>query len=391
MLGGALLALVRNWPSLIWSFIKRQSMVVIDITDKDQAFQWLTLWLANHEYSKNQARLLTIKTEHDKQYRRPEIIFSPAPGTHWLFYKGRLMILSRQRQQMGQGQLEAFREYFTIKILGRNRAVSFQLINDAYDLACPSTVDKVAVHRAGNYGWSLSSWIPKRNIESVILQPGIMPKLVKDIENFRHSESYYTDRGIPYRRGYLFYGPPGNGKTSAVIALAAKFQMDIGVINLKSDSLEDLAGIIAGTPPGTLILLEDIDCVVSGRKTKSSVSFSGLLNAIDGLSAGHGQIIMMTTNYREKLDDALIRPGRCDVQMEFPNADSNTAELMFERFFPGSGFAHEFSNRVPCETSMATLQKHLMQHKDSPRAAFDTPINKDILDESETAKEGTGT
>lgn len=57
-------------------------------------------------------------------------------------------------------------------------------------------------------------------MSSVILDRGIMPNLVKDMEHFLSNPNWYIDRGIPYRRGYLLFGPPGSGKTSAIMALA---------------------------------------------------------------------------------------------------------------------------------------------------------------------------
>lgn len=400
MVGGALLALVRGWPARIWSFIKRQSMVVIDIPDKDQAFKWVNLWLAEHNYSKKWARLITVKTErNDRQYDKPQIIFSPAPGEHWLWYKRRLVILSRNRQQMGEdsgvgSNRDPFREYFTIRILGRRRDLAYQLIEEAYELACPHTVDKITIHRAKHYGdWIISNWIPKRNLSSIILPNGMEEELVDDIQTFLDSEDWYVKRGLPYRRGYLLYGPPGNGKTSLVLGLATHFNLDIALLNLKVSSMsdDDLSDALASAPQNSIIFIEDIDCVVAGRQVEAdAISFSGLLNALDGLSASHGQLVIMTTNHREKLDEALIRPGRCDVQMEFPNADKGQKARMFERFFPDSGLAHEFSNRVPGDISMASLQKHMMMYRDNPRVAFDNAINivKDV-DEQKTPEKGT--
>ena len=397
MFGGAILALVRSWPGRIWNFIKRQSMVVIDIPDKDVAFQWVNTWLADHSYSKNWARLLTVRTErHDRQFDKPKIIFSPAPGNHVLWYRGRLMILSRQRQQMGQGEenqgpaRDPFREYFTIRLLGRRRDIALSLIEEAYELACPHTVDKITIHRAKHYGdWIISNWVPKRDLSSVILPAGMEADLTEDIQTFLDSEDWYTQRGLPYRRGYLFYGPPGNGKTSLVLGLATHFNLDIAMLNVKSTQMsdDDLADALANAPLNAIIFIEDIDCVASGRETEAEVSFSGLLNALDGLSASHGQLVMMTTNHRERLDEALIRPGRCDVQKEFPNADQQQKQRMFARFFPDSDLAQEFSNRVPGDFSMADLQKHMMKYRDKPREAFENAINiaKDV-DEQTTPK-----
>lgn len=386
MVGGAALALVRAWPSRIWGFIQRQSMVSIDIPDRDQAFQWINEWLAKHNYSLNRARSLTVKTErHDRERSRPTIIFSPAPGTHYLWYKRRLMILSRHRQDQAQGDSgvpssgslgkDPFREYFTIRIVGRRRDVALSLIQEAYEVCHPSNINKVTVHRADGYGnWRVATCVPHRPLDSVIFPSGISEYIASDIQTFLDTEEWYVDRSIPYQRGYLFYGPPGNGKTSAITALASHFKFDIGILNLKTSHMDDndLAESIANIPAHTVLVLEDIDCVTEGRKIEDEkISFSGLLNALDGMSASHGQIIFMTTNFRDQLDSALIRPGRCDIQLEFSNATPYQKQHLFERFFPDSNLAVDFSTRAPGVISMAALQGHFMDHRDDPQAAVD--------------------
>jgi chaperone BCS1 len=265
MVGGAAAALLRPWPARLWGFIKRQSMVVIDIPDKDQAFRWINLWLAEHNYSKKRARLLTVKTElHDKRFDKPTVIYSPAPGTHYLWYQKRLMVLTRERKDQPQtsGGAATFREFFTMRILGRGRGVVTSLIQDAYELANPDSVDRITIHRAKHYGeWVISTWAPKRPLESVILPDGTADKLIADVQTFLDSEQWYMDRGLPYRRGYLFYGPPGNGKTSIAMSLATHFDRDIGVLNLKSSQLsdDDLSDALANAPKNTFIFTR-ADC-----------------------------------------------------------------------------------------------------------------------------------
>lgn len=67
-----------------------------------------------------------------------------------------------------------------------------------------------------------------------------------------------------------------------------------------------------------------------------SVTFSGLLNALDGVRSQEGRILMMTTNHREKLDPALLRPGRADVHVELNNASEKQMKGLFRKFFPDS-------------------------------------------------------
>lgn len=129
---------------------------------------------------------------------------------------------------------------------------------------------------------------------------------------------------MPYRRGYLLYGPPGTGKTSFVQAVAGALKLNICYLNLSGGRFDDdgLNRALNDAPAHSIILLEDIDGIfvereaVSVQKKGRNVSFSGLLNALDGVRSQEGRITIMTTNHREKLDPALLRPGRADVHVK---------------------------------------------------------------------------
>jgi chaperone BCS1 len=122
--------------------------------------------------------------------------------------------------------------------------------------------------------------------------------------------------------------------------------------------------------------VEDIDCAFVKRHKangkESGLTFSGLLNAIDGVASSEGRILVMTTNHLEKLDPALVRPGRADVQLWFGNATADQARRLFERFFPERvDLARHFEERVEeRQWSMAALQEYLMLHRRNPEAAL---------------------
>lgn len=150
--------------------------------------------------------------------------------------------------------------------------------------------------------------------------------------------------GIPYRRGYLLHGPPGSGKSSFIQALAGSLEYNICVLNLSERGLTDdkLNHLLANAPERTLILLEDIDAAFTGRTQSGeagfsgSVTFSGLLNALDGVASSTSQRIMfLTTNHIEKLDPALIRPGRVDLKELIDDATPYQAQELFTRFYKG--------------------------------------------------------
>jgi chaperone BCS1 len=108
--------------------------------------------------------------------------------------------------------------------------------------------------------------------------------------------------------------------------------MNICYLNLSGDDLDDdgLNRALNECPAGSIILLEDIDGIFvqreevqkeeSKRHRRRQVTFAGLLNALDGVRSQEGRILFMTTNHREKLDPALLRPGRADFEVLLNNA-----------------------------------------------------------------------
>jgi chaperone BCS1 len=120
------------------------------------------------------------------------------------------------------------------------------------------------------------------------------------------------------------------------------------------------------------------------------VTFSGLLNAIDGVASKEGRLLIMTTNHRSHLDEALIRPGRVDLQIKFNYADwaiihnlfrtlytvedEDKAVLKFPADFPDQEelleLAGGFADKVPSgEFSPAEVQGLLLKYKKEPRKA----------------------
>ena len=160
-------------------------------------------------------------------------------------------------------------------------------------------------------------------------------------------------------------------------ALAGELGYDICILNLSDAGLTDdrLAHALSTTPPTSLVLLEDVDAAFVQRdptdRRSSHVTFSGLLNALDGVAAGEERILFMTTNHLERLDPALIRPGRVDVIHQIGTASTSQVRRMFLKFFPGEQRrAEAFAAAVgPAELSMALLQSFFMLYRESAEQA----------------------
>ena len=106
------------------------------------------------------------------------------------------------------------------------------------------------------------------------------------------------------------------------------------------------------------------------------LTFSGLLNALDGVASSEERILFMTTNHVDRLDPALIRPGRVDYKQVIDHASDIQIKKMFLRFFPeATELADEFvqsvrSNSKGTPVSAAQLQGHFVIHRDSPQDAI---------------------
>ena len=130
--------------------------------------------------------------------------------------------------------------------------------------------------------------------------------MVGDLSSFLSKESFqfYNKHGIPYKRSYLFYGVPGAGKTSLLTAIAGKFKRNLCIMQPTDPRVTDdsLAEAIKEAPSRSIIVLEDVDALFGkNRDTKNpkmNISFSGLLNALDGVSNPDGQVFVLTTNFR---------------------------------------------------------------------------------------------
>ena len=189
---------------------------------------------------------------------------------------------------------------------------------------------------------------------------------------------------MPHRRGYLLHGPPGNGKTTLVTAVAGELGLSVAVLSLSNRALNDdgLRTLVNALPRGTILLMEDINCAFAHRKADeaaSGVTLSGLLNALDGVSSREGRILFMTTNHPDRLDPALVRPGRVNRGIRLGLATADQARRLFAWFYSGGpggadsrvdALSRDFAARVSDgRVSMASIQEHLLRHRADPEAA----------------------
>ncbi len=389
MILGAVAAYLRRLPWKIFAFAKRRLIFATEIPFTDPAFLWLKFWLNQQDFFRRRRSFIldTREAGVDAEGRR-NLLFVPGDGTYVLRHKGRFLIVDFDREEMQNvvaasygARIVAYKETIRLSCLGRQagaRAFMESILREAYDLVEAEELGKIRVHRpAADFSdWVFAALKKPRSAESLVLRDHLYEEIVTDVQEFRASADWYRDMGIPWRRGYLLYGEPGNGKSSLVVTLAGQFEMDVYMLDLSSPRVTDsaLTQLVNSVPENSVLVIEDIDAAFAQREKTDGggISFSGLLNALDGVASNEGRIVFMTTNHKERLDPALIRPGRADVHYEINNPTGEQIERLFLRFYPGSAdLAREFASRIiESRPSMADLQEHFLNHRSSPMSAL---------------------
>lgn len=324
-------------------------------------------------------------------------VLIPGPGRHVLRYKNAWIFVNRQRESKQFSMDGKPWETVTLTTLYSQRHVFESLFREAHDIATQSVEGKTVIYTAWGTKWDkFGNPRSKRPLESVILDQGVKEKIVADVQDFVASSKWYYERGIPYRRGYLLYGPPGTGKSSFIQALAGHLNYDIAMLNLSERGLTDdrLNHLLTVIPQRTLVLLEDVDSAFVNRRQVdtdgyqgANVTFSGLLNALDGVGSAEERIIFLTTNHVDRLDDALVRPGRVDMTVRLGEATTYQIEQLWDRFYneadPEGECKARFFNKLQdigvlagpasrqSHTSMAALQGLFLYNKGNPQGAVD--------------------
>jgi chaperone BCS1 len=378
MIIGGLSVYLRAVPERLWHWIVGQTTMIITVKDDDAAFRWTKEWFLEQKFLKRIRHVDLDTTLHNER-----IAMIPAPGKHWFWHRARPFEVWFSRTENTREWNGRRLESLTFRTVGRNRAFLQAFVDDI--LNCH--VRRQGVHSylyTYHEGWDCVEGYLPRLLESVVLEPGEKEHLLEDVARFRRSRERYQRIGVPYHRGYLFYGPPGTGKTSLVSALAAHFGLSIYTVNLTDFTDRSLLEAVNRVPPNSVLLFEDIDCMKGSRSrtegpsgdgqsmraavakenasAQPGVTLSGLLNVLDGFYAPTGVLFVMTTNHAEKLDEALLRPGRIDYKLFLGKASNHQKLELYRRFFPEAPEpeARQFVEAAASAETMAEFQGLLL-------------------------------
>lgn len=419
-------------------FFSSYFMSTVSIESNDQLFSQLMKWIAEQRMTQVSRDLKAVTkwvsayedSDEERNARDEDVLdesgifnyekwasnippqFEPNYGNDVFYFEGRKFMFARtRREKQRRYWSDTEDEYLTISCWGRSTEPIKDLLNAVKRWTLTKENKMTSVYRpgpkdeGGDCDWDRQSCRPSRPMSTVSLDQHQKAGIVMDINEYLHPASarWYAARGIPYRRGYLFHGPPGTGKTSLSFALAGIFGLDIYCISLMERGLTEahLNKLFANLPRRCIVLLEDIDSAglrrddapvsssddsdvssdgstcedettkvskmdappkpqLASAGSGSLISLSGLLNTIDGAASHEGRVLIMTTNHPEKLDPALIRPGRVDLQVHFTLATYQQTRDIFKRMYSADP-----SSATPSQSKPSTsVNKSKTRHED---------------------------
>lgn len=354
---GAAAAFARKGSIIALGAARRRLLVNVEISKQDPAYPWILAWLSKPRETPGfiASRLTRI---HDMSVTtsttargaggaggptNAHFFLQPGYGRHIIKHGSAYIAVKREKHSTANMNTGEPHEVLQMTTLWAHRHVFEDVFGEAHRLAAQANEGKTIVYSARGMDWApLGDPRTKRPLASVVLDKGVKESIVGDVNDFLSRQQWYVDRGIPYRRGYLLFGPPGGGKSSFIQALAGELDFSVAMINLSEMGMTDdkLALLLTKLPKRSFLLLEDADAAFVNRKQRESdgysgatVTFSGLLNALDGLAASEERIAFLTTNHIDRLDPALIRPGRVDMMMRIGEATRYQAGQMWDRFY----------------------------------------------------------
>lgn len=211
-----------------------------------------------------------------------------------------------------------------------------------------------------NWGSNVMNLDHPMTFKNLALDSQLKKTILYDLDCFIKGKEFYKRIGKAWKRGYLLYGPPGTGKSSLVAAMANYLNYDIYDLDLTAlQSNSDLKCLLLSMSSRSILVIEDIDCTIKLEnradeddqsmpmpvpvEDPKKVTLSGLLNFIDGLwsCCGDERVFIFTTNHKDRLDPALLRPGRMDMHIHmsyctfsaFKQLASNYLRLIDHKLF----------------------------------------------------------
>lgn len=331
---GGIMFYLKDVPKKLWDLLVAYTTVTMSLNNAGydgnlDAYNAFDKWFMQSGYKKWSKTFFMFRQYSDDLFQGEE--YKPyrmgvGNGKHFFFYKGKFFWFVKGKLESGGS--EKLKEEISIHTFGWSHQVFEDLVNLFNEKKHAANVVMIHKFDASTRSWEEVGKIGDRGIETFCMNSEQKAEILKKIGDFQNRRAWYKKKGLTYKTSFLFFGPPGTGKTTLSKLLAAHFKKDIYLLDLNGHTNNSLVDALSKIKPGSFLLIEDVDQSGSAVKDRTKkkeltdvlaldlmgngLTMSGMLNAFDGVISLDNLIIIMTTNHPEDIDAAIRRKSRID-------------------------------------------------------------------------------
>jgi chaperone BCS1 len=371
-------------PGFIYQRIVTYFTFKVDVSfsNRDSAYEYFSEWYAKRFPSKFKNTVASIKYDQadyfDSSPKPMKLRLSFAQGSdiNLIWYSGRLLYIRKRREKLEHANdvSEVYTNEYSVSGIFAKKAIIA-----LFEEIMRTKQDELNK----SYGLNLIYGIDKyKKLENFKTFDNLFfngkDDLISYIDSWHHRREKSKEMGIIHKTGISLYGPPGTGKTSIAKAIAHRHSMNLVLVNLSTfNKDQDLLNYINAQTSPSIFLFEDVDEFLGKSKRsnldgKSTVSFSGILQILDGVNSPDNSIFILTTNLINELDPALYRDGRINMRLEIGLPDNQNIQSFVNKYFD-SGIV--IPNHIPNKLPMANVEQILL-NSNSADEAVDSIVSK---------------